>query len=248
MSGIKIFTRKFILVLLVSVTLAACGGKNTQSPPTGCTAPEDIVLVDIQSVVDWINAMEKPLTLPCFLQSLPRPLATHSALSIFSAQPSVGRRSPRVFFFFDDLILTVAVDQDSEEDVPAELETHLLEMSFLVDKSELLTAKGEIKFPVISDLSNSAPYQKIDFGEEHSSCFLCHPRESAFGTLEGQTIFQSVMLRSTEPLPIAELFTESALCDPQAEPHRCAMLSGITDHGDLVPEDFPPGAPTIFEN
>ena len=87
------FSCVFVLILF------GCGGQ-TVPRATVCDAPTGYTLSDIQSVVDWINAMEKPLTLPCFVASLPRPLRTNSVDSDFSAQPAIGRRSPtRVFLF-----------------------------------------------------------------------------------------------------------------------------------------------------
>ncbi len=234
--------------LVAFLALASCGGEPREQGASKCEQPENIALVDIQSVVDWINAMDKPLTLPCFIASLPRPLKTHSSISDFSAQPSVGRRSPRVFFFFDRLILTVAVDQDLEEGIPAEEEYHLLEMSFVVDEASLLTDKGELVFPVVAPLPDSAPYSQVLFGEVGSSCAFCHPNESSLRSIDGVPILQSSMLQPTVSLPIIELTTERAVCDPLAEPHRCDMLSSIIDHGALQRKDFPFSAKTIFDN
>jgi hypothetical protein len=113
--------------------------------------------------------MEKPLTLPCFIESLPRPLKIQPAYSEFSAQPSPGYHSPRIFFFFDRLILTVAVDQDF-----VEYPYPLLEMSYLVDESALITTKAELKFPVTETLSPAAPYTGLSFNDNISQCSFCH--------------------------------------------------------------------------
>ncbi len=232
-------------ILAAFLALVSCGGEPVASR---CERPENIVLEDIQSVVDWINAMDKPLTLPCFITSLPRPLKTHSSISDFSAQPSVGRRSPRVFFFFDQLILTVAVDQDLDDAIPTEDEDHLLELSFVVDEADLLTDKGEIAFPVVAPLPDSAPYSRVLFSEVNSNCAFCHPNESSVRSIEDVPILQSSMLKPTISLPIVELATERAACDRQDEPHRCDMLSSIVDHGELQNQDFPSWAKTIFDN
>lgn len=238
-----------VIAPLMAVLLCACGGQSPSGDGSAiCKAPADHALSDIQSVVDWINAMDKPLSLPCFVQSLPRPLATHSAYSIFSAQPSLGQRSPRVIFFIDELILTVATDQDEDDTLPAQLETHLLELSFLVDAENLLTTKAELKFPVTERLADSAPYQKIDFDESHSNCFACHGLETQRDVIEGYPIYQSQMLASSDPLPLNNLIAEHNNCDAIAEPHRCAMLAAIVSHGVLVPTDFPDGALTIYDN
>src|SRR5688572_8125053 len=61
----------------------------------------------ILEVVGQVNALPRPVTLPCFLATLPRPLEVHASQSIFSAQPAAGRRSPRMFIFSGALTLTI---------------------------------------------------------------------------------------------------------------------------------------------
>jgi hypothetical protein len=236
--------KKWVFWIILIPLLQACGGK-AENPQTSdlCSSPPDIALVDIQSVVDWINAMEKPLTLPCFIQSLPRPLRIQPAYSEFSAQPSPNAGSPRIFFFFDRLILTVAVDQDF-----AEMPYPLLEMSYLVDEPNLITTKAELKFPIVETLSAGSPYLDLSFNERISQCSFCHPRESIRETIEDQPVYQSTMLRPARPQPVERLYQENIACEASREPHRCAMLASIVDHGELVPFQFPAGAPTIFDN
>lgn len=246
MTLLKISKRTIYSGVLVAVALLqGCGGSQSveQLPEALCGPPAGAAITDVQSVVDWINAMEKPLTLPCFIQSLPRPLKIQSALSEFSAQPSPGQRSPRIFLFFDRLILTVAIDQEfSEFPYP------LLEMSYLVDEADLITTKAELKFPVLDSLSPAAPYTGLSFNDRISQCSFCHPRESILATMDEIPIYQSSMLKPTIPLPVSQLYVENEKCQPSEETHRCAMLSSIVDHGELRPHQFPAEAPTIFDN
>jgi hypothetical protein len=232
-------------VLVVAALLQGCGGSQPvgQLPHALCDPPSGAIITDVQSVVDWINAMEKPLTLPCFIESLPRPLKIQPAYSEFSAQPSPGYHSPRIFFFFDRLILTVAVDQDF-----VEYPYPLLEMSYLVDESALITTKAELKFPVTETLSPAAPYTGLSFNDNISQCSFCHPQESILTTIDDIPIYQSSILRPTTPLPVNRLHQENDGCVAEEEPHRCAMLSSIVDHGELQPHSFPVGSPTIFDN
>lgn len=130
--------------------------------------------------------------------------------------------------------------------MPADLETHLLELSFVVDVDNLNTTKGELKFPITQQLTASAPYQDIDFDENHSNCFACHDNETAYDQIEGYTIYQSQMLRSSDPLNVNDLINESLVCNASDEPHRCAMLKSITDYGELIPTAFPEEASTIY--
>lgn len=238
--------RRYFFIVFTFLLVSACGGKQApedQPAQLSCAAPAGAVLTDIQSLVNWVNAMEKPLTLPCFIESLPRPLKIQSAFSEFSAQPSPALRSPRIFFFFDRLILTVAVDQDF-----AEFPYPLLEMSYLVDEPNLITTKAELKFPLSNTISAGTPYEGLSFNERISQCSFCHPRESIRETVAGQPVYQSQILRPSTPLPLAQLIQQAENCNRADEPYRCAMLSSIVDHGELVPFQFPAGAPTIFDN
>lgn len=227
------------------VFLQACGGGQTSEQPQGnpCTAPAGVIINDVQSVVDWLNAMPKPVTLPCFIESLPRPLKIQAAFSEFSAQPSPGNHSPRIFFFFDRLILTVAVDQDF-----AEFPYPLLEMSYLVDESTLITTKAELKFPILETLTPAKPYEGLSFNERISQCSFCHPRESISAHIDGIPVYQSSILKPTAPVPLSRLYMENSNCVAALEPHRCAMLASIVGHGELQSYSFPAGSPTIFDN
>lgn len=231
-------------VLVAAALLQGCGGGQPVEPTSStCKPPAGAAITDVQSVVDWINAMAKPLTLPCFIESLPRPLKIQPAFSEFSAQPSPDHHSPRIFLFFDRLILTVAIDQDF-----AEFPYPLLEMSYLVDEQNLITTKAELKFPVVDTLSAAAPYTGLSFNDRISQCSFCHPSESVLGQMDDIPIYQSSMLKPTTPLPVNQLYMENDSCVAAAQPHRCAMLSSIVNHGELQPYSFPAEAPTIFDN
>src|SRR5688572_8672144 len=104
----------------------------------------------IPDAVEWINAQPKPLSLPCFLEALDRPLALYATESIFGAQPAVGKRSPRMFLFAEPLIMTIT---------PEGRGSHLLE--FGERRSETTSLKGEIVFPVEAELEPSAPYERV---------------------------------------------------------------------------------------
>lgn len=241
---------RILSVLLCTSVLLACGGDDTNdngSEFSGCSAPADLPLVDIEDVVNWINAMEKPLTLPCFLSSLPRPMAVNLTDSDFSVQPALGEHSPRVFIFFDNLIMAVAVDQDRDELLPAELEEHLLELSYLVDNQAYVTTKGEIHFPVMSDVSQELPYSVIRYSSSVSSCSFCHRDEVVQQYIGDTPIYQSQLMRPTQNVPLSRLLDESAVCNPEDEPHRCDMLRALTDFGSLYFQSFPANAPTFFD-
>jgi len=235
----------YALALIASTLLHGCGGGGSDKPlaDTQCSAPAGFGISDVQSVVDWLNAMPKPVTLPCFIASLPRPLNLQPAFSEFSAQSSPDLHNPRVFLFFDKLILTVAIDQDF-----AEAPHPLLEMSYLLDEQNLITTKAELKFPILDSLLPATPYTGLSFNDRISQCSFCHPDESVFSRLNDIPIYQSAMLKPTHPLPINQLYQERSTCGADENLHRCAMLSSIVDHGELILSQFPARARTIFDN
>jgi len=61
----------------------------------------------VDEAITLINALPKPLTLPCFLQALARPLAMTATDSVFSLQPADGLRSPRIFLFTPGMVMSV---------------------------------------------------------------------------------------------------------------------------------------------
>ncbi len=227
-----------------------------------CLAPPDMVLTDIVSVVRWINAMPKPLSLPCFVKSIPRPMYYNATISTFSAQPSIGRRSPRVFFQIDNLMLTVVPDETT--DYVKNLETgqfdsvwdpdgiQLLEMAFKIPSDEglAISIKGEIAFPVTTTLPDNAAYAHISFTENNTTCSVCHARERKEGELDGQPYYSSVMLRNDRSAEVllAPMLNEYSTCDPTlgvSEAYRCSMLEAIYGQGMLVWKSFPLDIPTF---
>lgn len=242
-------SRSYFSILVVIVTglaLSACGGVE-QPKNSACATPADMVLSDINSVVEWINAMEKPLELSCFVESLPRPLKVNNSTDELSAQPALGVRSPRIFFMYDPLILTVSVDKN---DVPGgSADDHdLLEMSYITDKQDMQSIKAELAFPVLENLAPSAPYKKVKLiNRDASSCIFCHFDEVQVDTVEGVPVYQSMILAPISSITIAEIIVENITCHSELEPKRCRMLSALVDHGELVWEDFPEGSPTRLD-
>jgi hypothetical protein len=190
------------------------------------TAPRSVT-----EVVDHVNALPKPVSLPCLLTSLPRPLSLHATRSILSAQPAVGLRSPRVFVLYDELIMSVALDGMGKD---------LLE--FGERRPEARTLKAEIEFPVAAELTHAAPFERIVFKEAQTSCAFCHAAESRDESIDFTTAFVSVALRPTERqshVTIAEMAAELAQCDRDAEPQRCAMLESLFARGMPNEQAFP---------
>lgn len=196
----------------------------------------------IQGVVDRLNELPKPTSIPCFLRSLPRPLRLSATDSIFSAQPAVGARSPRFFIFSGALIISV---------VPSGNGAPLLEMGEVVNETD--SVKAEIKFPVEEQLTPAAPYEGLRFNETLTTCGICHAGERvAEGYPTGAFVSEAIRPRDVELVDLEDLEREATACasapgtapeadaeaDPEAELVRCAMLQALFA-GEVTERNFP---------
>ncbi len=231
------------LAALVAAGASGCGSHPASplpdaGPPARCVAPDGAPTAPqtIADVVTLINALPSPVTIPCFLQALARPLKMHATVSLISAQPSAGARSPRIFLFSDGMRISI---------VPAGAGSPLLEMGEIRDEERSL--KGEILFPVTTPLSPQAPFERILFTANITRCGFCHPVEQPDPTITFASAFTSVALRPLETYAVSvdSLSNELATCDPTAEPDRCAMLQALFDQGVPIEQPFPPDLPTI---
>lgn len=230
-------TRGAWLAIAVAL-LPACGSSpdeqsaERQHTP-GCRAPAGVSNQprSIDETVELVNALPKPLTLPCFLEALARPLPLYATLSQLSAQPAAGTRSPRIFGLLDPLVFSV---------VPAGDGAHLLE--FGEQRPGHRSLKGELAFPVLEQVSYAAPYEKSLFAPNLTGCAFCHADEQRDPAVVGAPGYVSQSLRPLPHLrvPLPSLRDEHQRCDPQQEPERCAMLDALFDWGPTPDWEFPP--------
>jgi hypothetical protein len=195
------------------------------APLVGAVNPTSIV-----EVVDTLNAMPKPVDLPCFVQHLAGPLAIDATMSNLSLQPATGRRSPRIFILLEPLIVSM---------VPQGAGQYLLEMG--ERRRETRSVKGELAFPVTGELQHASPFEHVLFGTELMSCAFCHGSETPASDISFTSAFESDAFR---PLPanrvsIDELRSELAACDAAAEPYRCAMLGALFNREAVTLRDLP---------
>lgn len=255
------------LFIVFPALFAGCGGEvdSEIEPPISvahqpedlsrCLSPVGVEISSIESVVDWINAMPKPLTLACFIASLPRPLAYNATWSTLSLQPAVGRRNPRIFIQYDKLWLSfvpqekVSIFSDSKGEksyIWDDDDIQLLEFSFEVESDQTYqqSIKGELTFPILKELPRNAAYTRVAVGPANtrSTCGECHGGETAIGTLDGAPIFRSKMFRTTRTYEVghAELLNEYLSCNPEIntgvgtdnnEWYRCQMYDAFFGQG-----------------
>jgi hypothetical protein len=186
--------------------------------------------------VNVLNALPKPVSLPCFLETLARPLEVHATVSRISAQPSVGARSPRIFMFYDGLRLSIALDG---------VGSRALEFGEIRD--EFRSLKAEIGFPVTAQLSPGAPFERVLYNQAGTSCGFCHAAEQAAEDVSFTSAFTSLALRpaAEDAVSIESLSAELADCDAVAEPERCAMLKSLFEQGAPLEQAFPASLPYL---
>lgn len=210
---------------------AAASERDAGTPPT-CVAPRGVPTSphSIADVVTLLNALPKPVTLPCFLDTLARPLAINATRSVLSAQPAQGKRSPRIFLFFDGLTLSV---------VPAGDGSRLLEFGEL--RGEAQSLKAELKFPIQTELDAASPYERVRFDDSLSTCGFCHQGEARAPEIPSLHAYVSITFQplARERVSVEELYIEQQLCDALAEPDRCAMLDALFRVRMPVAHEFP---------
>lgn len=96
------------------------GRAKCQAPPGANGSPRTI-----EEAIALHNALPKATNVACFVESLDRPFTAYAANSIFSAQPALSARSPRVFIKHDRMWVSIVIDGDS---------SYLLEFSYLLDE------------------------------------------------------------------------------------------------------------------
>lgn len=204
----------------------------------------------IRAAVDLINALPKPTSLRCFLQSLNKPLSIYLTTSNLSVQPGNGQSAPRVFIMKSWLTMSIALSGDA---------------SWYLEFAEFYTTgssfKGEVRFPVGETISYSEPFDRIESnsGTPGTTCRGCHGQE-VLGTYPNVTnAYRSVALRpeSFNDVSIASFNINKTLCQQSNDQsRRCQMIEAIFDNStngngvEAMPSQasFPLGTPTLFES
>jgi hypothetical protein len=189
----------------------------------------------IAAVVALVNALPHPVSLPCLLESLDRPLLLDAARGSISLQPGVGTRSPRLFLFVGPLIMSVVPEGRGHE---------LLELGEQVGGN--LSLKAELAFPIAEALTPAHPFDEVR-AEGGTTCGVCHGGETRAETITFAEAYVSSAFRPRTGSRVsrAALADERQRCDAAAEPARCAILGALFDHGEVEAQAFPTTFPTI---
>ncbi len=209
-----------------------------EPPPTACAEPTDVVGAPqtIGEAVAFIDQLPRPVSLDCFVERLERPLPLNATFSTVSLQPAVGSASPRVFVFYGDLIMSVAVSGDGRQ---------LLEFGELV--SDTQSIKAELEFPIAGAVSTVEAMERV-LDVTGTKCRLCHGSEDPSDAYEMAFVSDALRFREdVERVSLTDLRAEYEACDAQVEPERCARLDALFGFGEVVDAEFPESLQTIYD-
>jgi cytochrome c553 len=183
----------------------------------------------IAEAIALLNALPKPTSVACFVESLDRPLFAYATSSTISAQPALSFRSPRIFLRENQLLLSVVIEGP---------------YSWLVEFSELIendtrSIKGELLFPLAAAVAAAAPYDRIRYAQG-TVCGTCHGSEERAPSVDFTEAFSSTAFRPnlTFRVSLDSLVHEQQICDPSVEPERCQLLSAIFAGGPVSEAQF----------
>lgn len=220
------------------------GGSPTATPnPLGryrCKAPEGSSgsPQSIQEAVELVNALPKPTSVACFVESLARPLTITATNSQFSAQPAHSTASPRVFIKIGQLWLSIVIDGQASE---------LIEFGALLPNT-FRSIKAELHLPLEAPIAPSTPFERVMLTEYGTVCRLCHADEEREETPGIANVFSSKALkpRADSLVRLETLALAARDCDWQSEPHRCEMLAALFGGGPVLEGAFPDEMQTFF--
>lgn len=193
----------------------------------------------IDEAVAHIQALPGPVDVPCVLESLARPLSLLASSSPFSAQPARGDANPRLFVFFDGLILSFATTGHGAT---------LVEFAEFVGPTT--TVKGELEFPLDpGTLETADVFEQVRFEDGGSNCRFCHrnevPADPAF--FEGAFASDALAAREDTILDLEEVRRYAEHCDFRDDAFRCSIYDAVFGPGEVVEGAFDPEIQTIFD-
>jgi len=182
----------------------------------------------IEEVVVLINSLPKPVSIGCLLESLDRPLDIYGTFSSSSAQPSDGPNDPRIFIFKNTLAISVVTNGAAQE---------FMEFGLMLPGN--ISQKGELKFPIESELSITAPFDEIRLNGG-TGCVFCHTNERP-GTSPNSFVSEIIRPSSFTRVSLDAMKTQSALCNSASgvDTYRCSIFKGIFNYGQVRGKEFP---------
>ena len=214
-------------IFMIQLVLLGCSkyqsGSNSTSQNSlqisGCTlASKELRNPDTyDGLVQLINALPKPLSVECLLNNYDAPLKINATNSTFSAQPSEGPGNPRIFIIRNNFILSV---------VPTNKTQTVIEFAYVNGSNSSI--KGELSFPINSNISNEEPFLEIlsTFnGTTGTDCRFCHGGEFSTG---GSSFSSSIIAPDPfKNVTATSMKQQLAACNFLLEPQRCRVIQSI---------------------
>ncbi len=208
-------------------------------PRVPCEAPTEAsnLRSSIESVINLINALPRPVTIPCVIDVLPRPLKVNATSSALSVQPAEGLQNPRIFIELNSVILTFALTGEGSTTIEF---SHIL--------SDTMSIKGEIAFPVKDTLPITAAYDEIKRTTGTGTrCSGCHFSEAAAGGTFPDVAFVSKALRPFDKNDVSiDILQQLKDHCGNTRSERCDMLDALFRGGVPRRYSFPSAMPTLF--
>lgn len=180
-------------------------------------------LSSIADVVARLDALQPPVDGPCFIATLPRPLAVVATIGAMSVQPAAGPSSPRIFFLLPKLVVSAVPSSDGSK---------VLELGEWMTTTR--TLKGEVALPVTSPLTADAPFRRVLDRNGRTTCANCHRDEAIHPSIPDAYVSVAYKPALGTFVTFNELQKLHDACtheDDQSE--RCAMFHAIFDFGEV---------------
>ncbi len=191
----------------------------------------------LAEAVALANGLPFPVTAECYVEALDRPLRIEATRSRDSLQPAEGERSPRVFIWgADSLVTSIVLDGPGRE---------LIEFGQFVGPRR--TIKGELEFPLTAPVSTAAALDRVRNREypRITRCFVCHDREEDEPGVPGGRSSLALRPRASTLVDLATLRAELDRCDHAREPARCRFLAALFGHGPVERRGFDAALPVL---
>jgi hypothetical protein len=164
---------------------------------------------------------------PCFIATLPRPLAVTATSGVMSAQPAHGKSSPRIFFLLPKLVIGAVPEGDGGK---------LLELGEWVTATR--TLKGEVALPVTAPLAEYAPFERV-LRSNGTICAVCHREEQSYPSIPSAFVSAAFKPEPGSFVTLAELEQLHDTCTREDDPSaRCAMFHAVFDFGAVTEGAF----------
>lgn len=238
---IKVLLLTFLFLSCVVQTEGKKEARSVRAPKSACSVDASLSSpTTIDEATALINALPKPLSLSCFLESLARPLKIYATNSDLSIQPAHSNSSPRIFIFSGELIMAI---------VPEGSSSHLLEYAQLTG-GNTSSIKGEVEFPVPDEMNISTPYVRVESNMAGSTtCSSCHGADLRVFSITHSIAYRSEAFKPRPETKISfdYLKNQAYLCQLNQTPsERCDNLRAIFHHGEVLDQEFPADMDTFF--